>query len=672
MHCRQWLFSFFFLHLVVSISSGQTPKKPQPKPKPNVILITLDTTRADRMGFLGSDRGVTPNLDALAKQSAVFARAYSHVPLTTPSHATILTGTYPQYNHVNDFGMALEATTPYLPDLLRRQGYRTAAFVGSIVLDPTGHMCPGFERGFDVYDAGFHTKQAHENRYESIERRAGDVVARAQAWLQKRRPKGGPFFLWVHVYDAHDPYDAPEPYKSKVADPYDAEIAYTDAMLGQLFASLKAARLYDGSLIAVMADHGEAFGEHGERSHGILLHDSTLHVPLVIKLPVSSAGGTKTGGIKTAPKVDVRVGLVDVAPTLLQVLGFSVPKAMQGQSLLPLIGPTKSGRPATDRTIYSETDYPYHCFRWSALRSLRSGKYLYVLAPHRELYDLSLDPKAERNLAESSPAIADTLNAQLGTFRRSTTLKSEMDSVKLDPAAAAKLNALGYAASSNMLVEREGIVGGIDPKERIATANVFHDGILDVDIGEFEAAIPKLEKVLETEPDSAVAYGQLGTAYTRLKNYEKALPILRKAVELNPDSGVTHYQLGLVLFDKGEWKESALCFERAVKRNPRWVDAHFSLAAVYTHIDRVPDAIEEFRKTIEISPNHYRAHLLRGWFLTHDGRPSDALPDLKKAIELQPNSIEAHQYLADTYEQLGDASRAAEERNKAEELGGNR
>lgn len=671
MHCRQWLLSFFFLHLIVSISPAQAPKKPQPKPRPNVILITLDTTRADRMGFLGSDRGVTPNLDALARQATVFSRAYSHVPLTTPSHATILTGTYPQYNHVNDFGMALEEATPYLPDLLRRQGYRTAAFVGSIVLDPTGHMSPGFERGFDVYDAGFHTKQARENRYESIERRAGDVVARAQNWLQKRRPKGGPFFLWVHVYDAHDPYDAPEPYKSKVADPYDAEIAYTDAMLGQLFASLKAARLYDGSLIAVTADHGEAFGEHGERSHGILLHDATLHVPLLIKLPASSVAGTKTGGIKTAPKVDVRVGLVDLAPTLLQGAGLAVPKAMQGESLLPLIRPAKNSPPATDRTIYAETDYPYHCFRWSALRSLRTGKYLYVLAPHRELYDLSSDPKAERNLAESSPAIADTLDAQLTTFRRSTTLKSEMDTMKLDPAAAAKLNALGYAASSNALVEREGIVGGIDPKDRIATANVFHDGILDVDIGEFQAAIPKLEQVLETEPNSAVAYGELGTAYTRLKNYEKALPILKRAIELNPDSGVTHYQLGLVLFDKGEWKESALCFERAVKRNPRWVDAHFSLAAVYTHIDRVPDAIEEFRKTIEINPNHYRAHLLRGWFLTHDGKPSEALLDLKRAVELQPNSVEAHQYLADAYDQSGDASRAAEERNKAEELGGN-
>jgi arylsulfatase A-like enzyme/Tfp pilus assembly protein PilF len=663
MRRRQWLLTLLFLHLIVAISPGQTPKKPSPKPKPNIILITLDTTRADRMGFLGSNRGLTPNLDALAKHATVFSRAYSHVPLTTASHATILTGTYPQYNHVNDFGFPLVESLPYLPDLLHRQGYQTGAFVGSIVLDPTGLLAPGFERGFDVYGAGFHTKQPRENRYESIERRAGDVVAQAQAWLNKRRHNARPFFLWVHVYDAHDPYDAPEPYKSKFSDPYDAEIAYTDAMMGQLFTALKTARLYDGSLIAIMADHGEAFGEHGELSHGILLYDPTIHVPLVIKLP--GAGGPTF----KATKVDARVGLVDVAPTILHTLGLPVPKAMQGQSLLPLVRPANDGIPVADRPIYSETDYPYHCFSWSALRSLRTGKYLYVQAPKRELYDLTSDPKAEKNLAESSPAIADTLNAQLASLRKSTSSESPYKTTKLDPAATAKLNALGYATGSDQL-QPEGVVGGIDPKDRITTANLFHDGILNTDLGEFEAAIPKLERVLQTEPRSAVTYGRLGTAWTRLKNYEKALPILKKAIELKPGDGLTQYQLGLALWETGEMKESTVHFEEAVKFHPRWVDAHFSLAAVYARTERVPDAIEEFGKTIEISPNHYRAHLLRGWFLTHDGKPSDALPDLNKAIELQPKSVEAHQYLADAYDELGNAVRAAEERNKAGELSG--
>src|SRR6266850_3052323 len=235
MYCRQRLLRFLFLELVVAISQAQTPKKTQPKP--NVILITLDTARADRMGFMGSDRGLTPSLDALAKQAAVFTRAYSQVPLTTASHATILTGTYPQFNHVNDFGSPLAADLPYLPDILHHRGYQTAAFVGSIVLDPGGGLAPGFDRGFDVYDAGFHNRQPNESRYDSVERRAGDVIARAQAWLKDHRSKSRPFLLWVHLYDPHDPYDAPEPYKSRISNPYDGEIAYSDAMLGELFAT---------------------------------------------------------------------------------------------------------------------------------------------------------------------------------------------------------------------------------------------------------------------------------------------------------------------------------------------------------------------------------------------------------------------------------------------------
>ena len=248
MRRRQWLLTLLFLHLIVAISPGQTPKKPHPKPKPNIILITLDTTRADRMGFLGSNRGLTPNLDALAKQAAVFTRAYSQVPLTTASHATILTGTYPQFNQVNDFGSSLAADLPYRPDILHHQGYQTAAFVGSIVLDPGGGLAPGFDRGFDVYDAGFHNRQPRESRYESVERRADNVVAHALAWLKRRQSASGPFFLWVHLYDPHDPYDAPQSYKSRVSDPYDGEIAYADAMLGELFAALRSAGLYSGSL----------------------------------------------------------------------------------------------------------------------------------------------------------------------------------------------------------------------------------------------------------------------------------------------------------------------------------------------------------------------------------------------------------------------------------------
>src|SRR5712671_2572432 len=269
------------LTLVISLLAANSV---QSAPPPNIILITLDTTRADRMGFLGSKSGLTPNLDLLAAQSVVFTRAYSHVPLTTASHATIFTGTYPQFHGVNDFGTPLRADLPYLPPPLHQHGYQTAPFVGSLVLDPFGGTAPGFDRGFDVDNAGFRIRRSGEDRYHTLERRGEDVVARALEWL-KERPRQ-PFFLWVHLYDAHDPYEPPEPYATRYSkSPYDGEVAYVDAAAGKLLSALRTRGLYNDALIAVMADHGEGLGEHGERSHGIFLYDETIHVPLLFKLP---------------------------------------------------------------------------------------------------------------------------------------------------------------------------------------------------------------------------------------------------------------------------------------------------------------------------------------------------------------------------------------------------
>jgi arylsulfatase A-like enzyme len=318
-----------------AMADAAAPRPPAPQPSaPNVILITLDTTRADLMGFLGSKRGLTPNLDALARQSVIFTHAYSQIPLTTASHATILTGTYPQFHQVNDFGVPLAPELPYAPYIFRGGGYHTAAFVGSLVLDPDTRSAPGFERGFDTYDAGFHRRHAGEDRYQAIERRGGEVIAHTLDWLTAHRE--GPFFIWVHLYDAHDPYDPPEPYKTRyAAAPYDGEIAYEDAAVGKFLSWLRLRGLYDGALIAVMADHGEALGDHGETTHGIFLYDETIHVPLLFKLPGERSGGTR---------VDDRAGLVDVLPTILEAVGIAVPKEVQGESLLSLVKPVASNR----------------------------------------------------------------------------------------------------------------------------------------------------------------------------------------------------------------------------------------------------------------------------------------------------------------------------------------
>jgi arylsulfatase A-like enzyme len=403
------------------------------------------------MGFLSSKRGLTPNLDSLAHQAAVFARAYSQVPLTTPSHATMLTGTYPQFNHVSDLGSPLTKDLPYLPDILRQHGYRTAAFVGSQVLDPKSAAAPAFDRGFETYDAPFHIRGQGEGRYHSVERRGMMVVNRALAWLNQH-PRG-PFFLWLHFYDPHDPYDPPPPFKARyVASPYDGEIAYVDSAVGKLLTALRSHGLYDQSLIVVVADHGEAFGEHGERSHGLLLYDETLHVPLLIKLP---------GTGSAHPLIESRVGLIDIAPTLLQEVGIAAPAAMQGRSLLELMKPSASGAANTaksdvaaqDRPQYAETDYPYRAFGWSSLRAWRAGKYLYIDAPERELYDQSLDPEASHNLVNSVPGVADTMAAQLEEFRRKTGRAGKAE-VMITPRQAEQLRALGYVSSGSIKPER--------------------------------------------------------------------------------------------------------------------------------------------------------------------------------------------------------------------------
>jgi arylsulfatase A-like enzyme/Tfp pilus assembly protein PilF len=637
-----------------ALAGPVAPPTPRTQP-PNVILITLDTTRADRMGFLGSKRGLTPNLDSLARQSVVFTHAYSQVPLTTASHATILTGTYPQFHQVNDFGVPLAEDLPYAPYIFRGNGYHTAAFVGSLVLDPETRSAPGFERGFDTYDAGFHRRRVGEDRYQAIERRGGEVIGHTLAWLTEH--KDGAFFVWVHLYDAHDPYDPPEPYKTRyAAAPYDGEIAYVDAAVGKFISWLRLRGLYDNTLIAVMADHGESLGEHGETTHGIFLYDETIRVPLLFKLPGERSAGTR---------VDSRAGLVDVLPTILEATGIGIPHEVQGESLLSLLKPAT----ARDRPAYAESDYPHRTFGWSSLRSLRTGKYLFIDAPRKELYDQPADPKAEHNLSGSSAAVTNTLSGQLEAFRQKTSTAKEAPKVAPDPGLQERLNALGYVATDSTSSSMPGIRDtGADPKDKAEVVNLLHRAEMLKEEGHFQEAVPLLEQVIALEPNLPITYLQLGTALTSLKNYEKAVPVLRKAVEMRPDLTVPRYQLGSALFETGDFAGAAAEFETAVARSPNWPEAHLSLATAYARENRLKDAIPEYEKVIELRPKHYSAHLLLGRALALTGNPAAAVPNLLKAVELQPKSPEPHRFLADAYVQLGQQDDANRERAEAQRL----
>ncbi len=631
---------------------------------PNVILITLDTTRADRMGFLGSKRALTPNLDLLAPHSAIFTHAYSQVPLTPGSHATILTGTYPQYHQVLTFPIPLGKDIPFLPDILKSHGYTTGAFVGSLAVDPSWGT-PGFERGFDIYDAGY-TWQNYtpKTRYQTTQRRGAEVVQRALAWLNKRPP--GPFFLWVHLFDAHDPYTPPEPYLTRYKSaPYDGGIAYEDFVVGKLLTDLKAHGLYDGTLIAITADHGESLGAHGENTHGIFVYDETIHVPLLIKLPHDAAAGRR---------IDNPVELADIMPTVLQELAIAVPDKVQGQSLLGFIEPsTPAGQTAAknwhDRGAYSQADYGHLAFAWSALQSLRTEKYTYIQAPRRELYAQAVDPKAEHNLASTSPAVADTLSAQLETFKQKTTNTGETPKARLDANKANKLAALGYMATRSDVSLENDKDKGADPKDKIQIANTILKVNSILEDWRCDKAIPELKKAVITAPEISMLHFFLGGCYLEKEDYEKAAPELRKAVQLNP--GFTHAEtnLGRSLMRIGDWEGAATAFEHVTKTEPEIMDSHVFLVVIYAKLNRVQDEIRECRTVLAVVPEHFGSNLNLGVFLAKSGDLQGAIPSLQKAASIRPTVPDPHLFLADVYSQLGREDDANRERAEAERLG---
>jgi len=659
---------------LTSCSLAQASHGSLPAPKaPNIILITLDTTRSDRMGFLGSKRGLTPNLDILAHDSAVFTRAYAHVPLTPPSHASILTGTYPQFNKVNEMTSALAADLPYAPDILRAHGYHTAAFVGSIVLDATGPYAPGFNRGFQTYDAGFRNAGAGEDPYHSIRRRGEEVVAHALAWMTKH-PEG-PFFVWVHLYDAHDPYDPPEPYKSRYAtQPYDGTIAYEDAAVGKLLRQLKLRGLYDGAVIAVMADHGESLGAHGEDTHGIFLYDETIQVPLVIKLPHSGNAESKIAEKKLlGKKIEDRVELVDVLPTLLEEARIAAPKEVQGESLLPLIRATatKDNPAASERTPYAESDYPRSEYGWSSVRSLRSGKFLYIQSPRRELYNQAADPAADHNLAPSAAAVADTLESQLQTFRQKTSSNRQATKASLDPSAQEALSALGYMTSGAEPSQSTGPDQGVDPKavdpkDKIEIANMVHRAKVLQD-QHSDQAITLLEQVIAKEPTLWV-HPLLGDWLMQKHDYQKAVPVLRRAVEMRPDSEGTHFLLGKALMGVRDYAAAIPELEIVAAKTPNMVRAHGLLEMAYARVNRLQDAIRECNTVLSYAPQDYESYMMLGYALPKTGDIQGGINALKQAAALQPAVPTSHVWMADLYDQLGQTADATRERNEARSL----
>jgi arylsulfatase A-like enzyme/Tfp pilus assembly protein PilF len=562
--------SLIFLGLSFSFAAAAS--------KSNLVLITLDSTRADRLGFLGAKGAHTPNLDRLTGESIVFEHAYAQAPGSVVSHATILSGAYPQTTGMTEIGGTLSPSLPYLPDLLKSQGYRTAAFVGSIDLDPWNGLAQGFDRGFQTYDAGFRPAIPGDARPPLTERRGDQVAARAIAWLDHNAQQ--PFFLWVHISDAR-----------AARASYNSAITAADADIGKLLSALQQRKVYETTAVIVAADHGESLGAHGEDAHGVFLYDETIHVPLLVKLPASQ--GAKPATVR----VSAKVRLVDIAPTLLEIAAIPIPSQMQGQSLLRIAKSKSGGSGGSDQPVYSRADLPQHAFGWSPLESWRAGKYLYIRAPKPELYDLTTDPGATRNLAQSSKATLDTMAAQLESFDRHFSGEASKSSAELSSSEMQKLASLGYIGLQKASASATA-VAGTDPKDKIATANKVLEAASAG--GQSKAglavAIAALTPIVSADPNLYLAQYALGAALARKGQYAEAVKHLHKAIELQPDSAWAHYEMGASLLKTGDVKTAVVHLEIAAGRLPGFAPAHLSLAEAYEHLGRTEDAKRERSK----------------------------------------------------------------------------
>ncbi len=591
--------------LLMATAWGQTAT-PRKSP-PDVFLITIDTLRADHVACYGYKQIETPTLDGLAADGVRFTHAYTHSPITNTSHTSILTGLLPSVHGVTDFGISLSPQHATWAELLKKQGYHTAAFIGAVILD-SNTLSPGLDRGFDFYD-NFPAKTETKERWGRVERRAMDVVQHAESWLDKHRT--GPRFVWVHLYDPHDPYEAPTPFSQKYKEPYDGEIAYADSAVGNLIASLKKAGSYQNTIIVVVGDHGEGLGEHGEETHGIFLYDSTLHVPLILKM----AGTTQAGTV-----IDAQVRTTDILPTILSLTNTTAPAELNGESLVPLIKtPTAPGR-----TVFAETDYPLR-FGWAPLRALRADNMKLIEAPRPELYNLKSDPPELKNLYASDNAQLQSLRAEMAKWK-------------------AKLPASALANAG------EGLP---DPKDKAEVQNLLHSSMLASDDNRSNDARGFLEKALSLDPASPTVLRQLGELELAGGDFSKAAAHLKRAREIRPEDSTAAFELGQALEKSGDLPDSRDALEASLKLVPGQMPARLLLGHVYLRLNDGKNAEDQFEAAQLVDSDNMEARLGVAEAQVQQSKFTDALPDLEALAKSEPPNGPALHLLARAYRGLG-------------------
>jgi arylsulfatase A-like enzyme/Flp pilus assembly protein TadD len=609
------------------------------RPDLNVVVVTLDTTRADRLGCYGFSGIETPHIDALAREGLVFENATSTAPLTFPSHSSIFTGLIPPHHGAHDNGgFFLDEARTTLAERLKAAGYATGAFIGAWVLESRW----GLAQGFDEYSDRFELSKYKVVSLGTVQKPGDEVMDGALQWLDTVRDRR--FFAWVHLYDAHAPYEPPEPFASRYpGQPYLGEIAYTDKVVGRLTEWLSAQGLLRRTIVVVVGDHGESLGDHGEASHAYFVYGSTTHVPLIVRTPWALTG-----------RSPAQVSTVDILPTVLDLVGLAPQEGIDGHSLArALVDPSAP----LDHPSYSETYFPRYHFGWQHLRSLRDSRYTYVDAPHPELYDRSQDPGETRNIFKAYSQRAEGLRVRLAEMSRSAGAEAP-ERKQLDPETLQRLAALGYVG--NVIdVDPDAVLP--DPKDKLPLFEAMNAAKGLAQSGDYEGAVARMRAVIAEDPNIMDAHLTVGNWLARLRRGDEAAAAFKQALALKPDDEITLGNLAHLYLARGKQKDAldALeVFRTALRANPKNPQSWYQLATLYMDTNQLSEAESAFKDALAANPKMGAAWNGLGVLAFDRGDLARAEELVAKALALEPRLRTGHYNLGRIREARGDVARA--------------
>ncbi len=606
----------------------------------NVLLITLDTTRADRLGCYGYRQTRTPTLDGLAATGVLFENAYAQAVITLPSHTSILTGLLPPAHGVRKNGdQALGPETETLAELLAAAGFRTGAVIGAFVLDAMF----GLDQGFQSYD-GYMPGSGPAG--DSLpQRRATHVTDAALRWLSEA--KAGRWFLWAHYYDPHSPFTPPSPYREEYRDrPYDGEVAYMDAEIGRLLAGVARIGARDRTIVVAVGDHGEGLMDHGEHGHGVFLYDETARVPLIIAVPGLPEGPRRVRSV---------VRITDIMPTILDLLHLPPPPGLDGRSLWPLM---EGSADDLDLAAYGEATAPLHMYGWSPIASLREGKWKYIQAPRPELYDLTADPAERDNLLPAQEERAREMGRQLEAIHESALKASRgAEEIPMSPEALEKLRSLGYvgggtpagtpALSSDPRLLLDGASRDlVDPKDRVVQLARIDEVYTAVGLGDFAKAAELARGILQEEPENATVRQHLADSLRSMRRFEEALSEYRTLLARDPTNADFLAGAGRILMEMERFEEARAAFEEALAVHPGHIFALAWIGTIHSAQGEFDEALECYRRILEQRPKHRLSLMATARIFEGRGMAQEAAAYYRRAADLDPKDIEARLSLA--------------------------